>query len=104
MSAPPGWRRWRTPVAVGVAVVAIALAAAFANIALLGSAGEDRLGRLSPVATPAGGTAPAATDDDGGATTTTGTTTTGTTAGADDRGRPDGDDHGGHGRDHDEDD
>ena len=44
-----GWRRWRTPVGVGVAVVAIAIAAAFANVALLGSTGEDRLGRLRPV-------------------------------------------------------
>jgi hypothetical protein len=37
-------------VAVGVAVVALAIAAAFANVALLSSTGEDRIGRLSPVA------------------------------------------------------
>ena len=91
MSAPRGWRRWRTTVAVAVAVVAIAVAAALANVALLGSAGEERIGRLRPVTEPAGPavTAPAATDaEPPGATTT------------------DGDDHGGggRGRDHDEDD
>jgi hypothetical protein len=37
------------PVSIGLAVVILAVAAALANVALLGSAGEDRLGRLRPV-------------------------------------------------------
>ena len=44
-----GWRRWRTPVTIAIAVIVLAISAAFANVALLGSAGEDRLGRLRPV-------------------------------------------------------
>ena len=81
MSPERGWRRWRTPVGIGVAVVALAVAAAFANVALLGSAGEDRLGHLRPVSAQAPATtAPALTPDDG---TQPGGATT------------DGDDHGG---------
>lgn len=49
MSAPGARRRWIRPALVGVAVVAVAVAAAFANVALLGSVGEDRIGRLRPV-------------------------------------------------------
>ena len=36
--------------AIAVAVVAVALAGAAANVALLSSNGEERLGRLSPIA------------------------------------------------------
>lgn len=46
---PRGWRRWRGPVAIGLAVIALAIGAALANVALLGSAGDDRLGHLRPV-------------------------------------------------------
>jgi hypothetical protein len=49
MTSPRRWRRWRAPVSIGLVVVAVAVAAAFTNVALLGSAGEDRLGKLSPV-------------------------------------------------------
>ena len=49
VSAPGARRRWLRPALVGVAVVAVAVAAAFANVALLGSVGEDRIGRLRPV-------------------------------------------------------
>lgn len=49
MTPRGGWRRWRTPAGVAAAVIAIAVAAAFANVALLGSTGEERLGRLRPV-------------------------------------------------------
>lgn len=96
MSSERGWRRWRTPVGIGIAVVAIAVAAAFANVALLGSAGEDRLGRLRPVTQgePAAVTAPA-----GGGTTEA--EPLGTTTDRDDHG---GSGSGGRGRDHDEDD
>lgn len=78
MTAPGARRRWLRPALVGIAVVAVAVAAAFANVALLGSVGEDRIGRLRPVdptlsatrqattapapAPPAA--APASTDDD----------------------------------------
>ncbi len=97
MSAERGWRRWRTPVGVAVAVVAIAVAAALANVALLGSTGEERIGRLSPVSaseTPAV-TVPATTDSEPpGATTTDG----------DDRGGAGAGSGGGRGRDHDQDD
>jgi hypothetical protein len=64
-------------VLVGAAVVAVAVAAAFANVALLGSVGEDRIGRLRPVdptlsgarqattaPAPAPAAAPASADDD----------------------------------------
>lgn len=103
MSAERGWRRWRRPVGIAVAVVAIAAAAASANVVLLGSAGEDGLGRLRPVteAAPAA-TAPADTDGATGAEPpgTTGAQPPATTTSGDDHG----DDHGGRGRDHDEDD
>lgn len=85
---------------VALAVIAIAVAAAFANIALLGSAGEDRLGRLLPVSGQADSAHAAATDDDGmgGDAVIPGSAITGggavTTT----------DDHGGRVRDHDEDD
>jgi hypothetical protein len=49
VTSPRGWRRWRRPVTIGLAVIALAIAAALANVALLGSAGEDRLGHLRPV-------------------------------------------------------
>lgn len=49
MSARGVRRRWLRPALVGVAVVAVAVAAAFANVALLGAVGEDRIGRLRPV-------------------------------------------------------
>ena len=48
MSAPRR-RRWLRPALIGVAVVAVAVAATFANVALLGAVGEDRIGRLRPV-------------------------------------------------------
>ncbi len=77
MSAPGVRRRWLRPALVGVAVVAVAVAAAFANVALLGSVGEDRIGRLRPVdptltaarqettAPAPAAVAPTATDGDG---------------------------------------
>lgn len=46
MRAPRSRRRWMRPALMSVAV---AVAAAFANVALLGSVGEDRIGRLRPV-------------------------------------------------------
>jgi hypothetical protein len=49
VTSPRGWRRLRGPVAIGLAVIALAIAAALANVALLGSAGDDRLGHLHPV-------------------------------------------------------
>lgn len=42
-------RRWLRPALVGALVLVVAAAAAFANVALLGAVGEDRIGRLRPV-------------------------------------------------------
>ena len=75
MSAERGWRRRRTPVsgAVAVAVVAIAVPSALANVALQGSTGEESIGRLSPVTesqTPAV-TVPATSDAEPPGVTTT---------------------------------
>jgi hypothetical protein len=64
------WRRWRGPVTIGLAVIVLAIAAALANVALLGSTGDDRIGHLRPVgstlsttvASPV--TPPAPTDSD----------------------------------------
>ena len=74
----PVRRRWLRPALVGVAVVAVAVAAAFANIALLGAVGEDRIGQLRPLdpsltdtrgitatAPVLGGLVPPTDDDDG---------------------------------------
>ena len=49
VTAPRRWTRWRRPVTIGLAVIALAIGAALANVALLGSAGDDRLGHLRPV-------------------------------------------------------
>ncbi len=74
----PGRRRWLRPALIGIAVVAVAVVAAGANIALLGAVGEDRIGLLRPVdptlantrgitatAPDLTGLAPPADDDDG---------------------------------------
>lgn len=53
--SPRRWMRWRRPLAVVIAVVALAVVATLANVALLGSTGEERIGRLSPVASVATG-------------------------------------------------
>lgn len=49
MNPSRSWRLLRGPVMIAALVIAVAICAAFANVALLGSTGEDRLGRLSPV-------------------------------------------------------
>lgn len=72
MTSRSGWRRWRAPVVIGLAVVAVAVGAAFANVALLGSTGEDRLGRLSPVDPALTSTGPSTVTAPPAATTTPG--------------------------------
>ena len=75
MSVPA--RRWRGPVTIAIAVVAVAAVAVLANLTLLDSAGEERLGKLrqsDPTLTT-----PASRAD--GGTTTAGRAMT-TTAGA----------------------
>ncbi len=49
MTGPSRWRRWRGPVTIGLAVIVLAIAAALANVALLGSTGDNRIGHLRPV-------------------------------------------------------
>ena len=49
MTGPSRWRRWRGPLTIGLAVIVLAIAAALANVALLGSTGDDRVGHLRPV-------------------------------------------------------
>jgi hypothetical protein len=49
VTGPSRWRRWRGPVTIGLAVIVLAIAAALANVALLGSTGDDRIGHLRPV-------------------------------------------------------
>jgi hypothetical protein len=67
---PGSWRRLRRVALVALAVAAIAAGATVANMALLGSVGEERIGRLRPVdatLSRAEGTtnpAPSATADD----------------------------------------
>jgi hypothetical protein len=100
---PPGG--WRRALLVGLAVVAVATAAVFANLALLDAAGEERLGRLNQsdpsltaATAPAGATAPRTA---GAATTAPATTAPSTTVATDT------DDHSGRGGgddDHDDDD
>jgi hypothetical protein len=49
VTGPSRWRRWRGPLTIGLAVIVLAIAAALANVALLGSTGDDRIGHLRPV-------------------------------------------------------
>ena len=59
MTGPSRWRRWRGPVTIGLAVIVLAIAAALANVALLGSTGDDRIGHLRPVGSTLPTTGPA---------------------------------------------